>query len=447
MLVRRRSGGGAVFHVSTGPGNITLPRELADQVFTYQDHGNTNFSFHVPRMTFARRTHAELIARALNGPDIGLQTFHGTSVDQEVSSSASDYPLGHGHPEGVYVNERNDLVVRVAVRNEEPSHAPTGNTALSQSTTASSHISSSSASSSTQQSQVWSERKISGSAFKILTHRAYHHGTMLLSTNLADLGSSLRNTKLASSSVKSKGVESVRSQVVNLTEAYPAVAKEGSLTHDHFVRAVVAEFWRTYDEKAGREIDSEGGAGASAASSAEQGKGNFQSIDVSHPISQESKRLQLEEELGQWDWAFGQCPEFSLELSLQSGRTDKGVARVLRDRGGLKKAKVSLTCRHGLVEETEVLQMDVVEGFSVGGEEARDFWTHFFSSLKGKRYDALTERPRLAKAASQGENAVAGNGSEAEEKGLQETREIVADVIEEDEELRDAAARWLRQSL
>jgi hypothetical protein len=270
---------------------------------------------------------------------------------------------------------------------------------------------------------------------------------MLLSTNLADLGSSLRNIKLASSSVKSKGVESVRSQVVNLTEAYPAVAKEGSLTHDHFVRAVVAEFWRTYDDKAGRETDDERGAGASAASSAEQDKESFESVDASHPISQESKRLQLEEELGQWDWAFGQCPEFSLVLSLHSDTTDKDVARVLRDRGGLEAARISLTCRHGLVEETDVLQMDVVEGFSVGGEEARDFWTHFFSSLKGKRYDALTERPRLAKAASLGEKDVAGIENEAEEKGLQETREIVADVIEEDEDLRDAAARWLRQSL
>ncbi|PWN19158.1 hypothetical protein BCV69DRAFT_284316 [Microstroma glucosiphilum] len=422
MLVRRRSGGGAVFH----------------------DHGNTNFSFHVPRMTFARRTHAELIARALNGPDIGLQTLHGTS-NQEVSSSASEYPLGHGHPEGVYVNERNDLVVRVAVRNGDSSHT-SGNAALSQSTTASSHVSSSSSSPSTQQSQVWSERKISGSAFKILTHRAYHHGTMLLSTNLADLGSSLRNTKLASSSVKSKGVESVRSQVVNLTDAYPSVASEGSLTHDHFVRAVVAEFWRTYDDKAGREIEDEGAESSASA----PGRGNqimWEAIDASHPISQESKRLQLEEELGQWDWAFGQCPEFSLELSLRAGTTDEQIARILRERGGLTAARISLTCRHGLVEEIEVLQLEVSEGVSVGGEDARDFWTHFFSALKSKRYDALTERPRLARAASQGQNAVEEDVHEAQEEGLEETRKIVADVIEEDDELRDAAARWLRQSL
>lgn len=343
------------------------------------------------------------------------------------------------------MNERNDLVVRVAVRNENPSRAP-GNAALSKSTTASTHISSSSSSPSNHQSQVWSERKISGSAFKILTHRAYHHGTMLLSTNLADLGSSLRNTKLASSSVKSKGVESVRSHVVNLTEAYPAVAKEGSLTHDHFVRAVVAEFWRTYDDKAGREVEEEG-VGASAPSSTTQSQPTWEDIDASHPISQESKRLQLEQELGQWDWAFGQCPEFSLELSLRAGSTDKQVAGVLRERGGLTAAKISLTCRHGLVEETEVLQLEVVEGISVGGEDARDFWTHFFSALKGTRYDALTERPRLARASSREENTAERYLGEAEEQGLQETRGILADLIEEDEELRDAAAHWLRQSL
>jgi Lipoyl protein ligase A/B catalytic domain len=37
---------------------------------------------------------------------------------------------------------------------------------------------------------------VSGSAYKIVNTRAYHHGTMLISTELGKLGSLLHNTKV-----------------------------------------------------------------------------------------------------------------------------------------------------------------------------------------------------------------------------------------------------------
>lgn len=39
---------------------------------------------------------------------------------------------------------------------------------------------------------------VSGSAYKIVNTRAYHHGTMLISTRLADLGDILRTNKVKS---------------------------------------------------------------------------------------------------------------------------------------------------------------------------------------------------------------------------------------------------------
>ncbi|KAL4990515.1 hypothetical protein BDW68DRAFT_36463 [Aspergillus falconensis] len=129
LLVRRRSGGGAVFH----------------------DAGNLNYSVISPRTTFTRNKHAEMMVRALHR--VGA-----------VNTS---------------VNERHDIVM------------------------------------STSDSQP---RKISGSAFKLTRFRALHHGTCLLdSPNINELGSFLRSP--AREYIKAKGVESVRSPVVNVSSS------------------------------------------------------------------------------------------------------------------------------------------------------------------------------------------------------------------------------------
>ena len=58
-------------------------------------------------------------------------------------------------------------------------------------------------------------RKISGSAFKLARDRAFHHGTLLVDVDLDRLSAYLNpdNRKLSS-----KGIESVKSRVANLTE-------------------------------------------------------------------------------------------------------------------------------------------------------------------------------------------------------------------------------------
>ena len=41
--------------------------------------------------------------------------------------------------------------------------------------------------------------QVSGSAYKIIQHRAYHHGTMLISSSLAELGKSLKSSSVSCS--------------------------------------------------------------------------------------------------------------------------------------------------------------------------------------------------------------------------------------------------------
>ncbi len=63
-------------------------------------------------------------------------------------------------------------------------------------------------------------RKISGSAFKEKANRAFHHGTLLLNTDLSRLSDYLNPSK---KKLEAKGVKSVRSRVMNLAELVPQI--------------------------------------------------------------------------------------------------------------------------------------------------------------------------------------------------------------------------------
>ncbi|PPQ69891.1 hypothetical protein CVT26_014154 [Gymnopilus dilepis] len=117
------------------------------------------------------------------------------------------------------------------------------------------------------------------SAYKIVSQRAYHHGTMLISTELETLGDVLRPEQ---GNIVTKGVGSVRSPVCNLQRFDP------SLTHEVFTAAVITKFQEEY--------------------------GVSQKPFIVH----ESESIKSNDyigsgmaELATWDWLFGQTPEFT----------------------------------------------------------------------------------------------------------------------------------------
>ncbi|KAF5371312.1 hypothetical protein D9758_004201 [Tetrapyrgos nigripes] len=189
-FIRRRSGGGTVYH----------------------DHGNTNFSIHLPRQSFDRHATAQIVLRAVRSLGIDAN-----------------------------VNDRNDICV--------------------------------------------GKEKVSGSAYKIVNKRAYHHGTMLISTELGTLGNLLRTDK---ETMETKGVASVRSPVCNLQQF------GSNISHDAFVNAVYDEFCNEYPDTSKPEyfkfVNEE----------------DWQGLDYIQRGM---------EELPNWDWAFGQTPEFTYRVS------------------------------------------------------------------------------------------------------------------------------------
>ncbi|KAJ8588917.1 Lipoyltransferase and lipoate-protein ligase [Rhizopogon salebrosus TDB-379] len=182
--------------------------------------------------------------------------------------------------------------------------------------------------------------KASGSAYKIMSGRAYHHGTMLITTKLETLGDLLRVNK---DTMITKGVASVRSPVCNLAQFSKTVS------HDTFVAAVVDSFKAEYGIHDEPRI-----------------------VDDTDDLARIEYIQRGMTELPSWDWAFGQTPEF--EYTVTGSFTWGDVTAHIHARHG-----VILSCtlrgldselgkalegkRYGFVEDEEL-------GVDVSGEAA-----------------------------------------------------------------------------
>ncbi|KAF7789355.1 hypothetical protein EIP86_000299 [Pleurotus ostreatoroseus] len=183
----------------------------------YHDLGNTNFSIHLPRSSFDRDGTAQVVLRAVRA----------LGVDANV-------------------NDRNDICV-----GKDKIHYGR---------------------------LICSVRHVSGSAYKIVNNRAYHHGTMLISTKLDSLGNLLRTNK---ETMHTKGIASVRSPVRNLQQY------DDSVTHEKFVEAVIDSFRQEYSVYEVEENE------------------EAKTIEYIHHGM---------DELPRWEWAFGQTPEFTYDI-------------------------------------------------------------------------------------------------------------------------------------
>ncbi len=82
-------------------------------------------------------------------------------------------------------------------------------------------------------------RKFSGNAFYKNGKQAYHHGTLLIDVDMSKLGRYLNPSK---AKLQAKGVDSVRSRVVNLTELNPEI------TIASMKEAMAKAFAKVYDK-------------------------------------------------------------------------------------------------------------------------------------------------------------------------------------------------------
>lgn len=120
------------------------------------------------------------------------------------------------------------------------------------------------------------ERKFSGNAFYEKLNSSYHHGTILVD---ADMNKLSKYLKVSKEKIASKGVESVRSRVVNLK-----TIKE-DITIEKLKESLINSFIEIY-----------------------KGDSNIEYIKDEYDIKD------LYEKYSSWEWKYGQTPKFDINF-------------------------------------------------------------------------------------------------------------------------------------
>lgn len=179
-IVRRQSGGGTVYH----------------------DEGNLNFSFIVPKAQYEKTQNIQTIIDILN--TLGIAAFSNERHDirvnhslrhcEEATTTCPPKPWRRGK------QSRNNSLDSRLRGNDKYTRSP--RSPLRQGSVG-------------QAARDDNSYKISGSAFRETKDRAFHHATLLFNTNLRNLSPLLNPPEHG---IEAKGVKSVRSPVINLSE-------------------------------------------------------------------------------------------------------------------------------------------------------------------------------------------------------------------------------------
>ena len=173
-------------------------------------------------------------------------------------------------------------------------------------------------------------RKFSGNAFCIRKQGAYQHGTILVST---DLDSMSKYLQVSEEKMKSKGVKSVRSRVVNLSELKPG------LSVDTVADALIETFRREYGSTA----------------------------EIEETVRKDRESRDALEELyckySSWAWRYGEAPDFDVTYETRFPW------------GGIE---IGFTLQNGIISEA-VVYSDAMDAAYIAS---------LTEILKGSRYDS-----------------------------------------------------------
>lgn len=149
-------------------------------------------------------------------------------------------------------------------------------------------------------------KKFSGNAFSLAKGNRSHHGTILVNADLSKLSNYLCVSK---EKMRSKGIESVRARVCNLSEL------AGGLTVEAMRRLVIESFIEEY------------------------GAASEYVFDGTALAEVETRR----ERLASWEWRFGKTPQFDFETDKRFSFGDTQIYFNLRD-GVIRETKVYSDC-------------------------------------------------------------------------------------------------------
>ncbi len=162
------------------------------------------------------------------------------------------------------------------------------------------------------------DKKFSGHAYYFKDNRAYHHGTLLVNSDLEKLAHYLKPSK---KKIESKGVDSVRSRVTNIANI------DKDITIYRMANALKKSFENTYG------IISK-----------------YKVYDYNNP-----NIITLQDKYSSWDWRYGSSPKFDISFS---------------DKFTWGEVEIALSLKNGLISEmkvyTDAMDTRLFDDFSVG---------------------------------------------------------------------------------
>ncbi len=179
-------------------------------------------------------------------------------------------------------------------------------------------------------------KKFSGNAFCHRKGGSFHHGTILIDVDKMNLAKYLQ---VSSDKIESKGIKSVRSRVCNLTEYNP------KLNAENMTQALKNAFEREY----GTSLPYEPGPGAEA------------------EIGELARRN------GEWDWLFGNTPNFDIVTSTRF------------DWGGVE---IGFALKNGVTQDVRIYS-DAMDADFLGRVSTALTGLHFRSDVLSKAIEAL----------------------------------------------------------
>ncbi|MFP4016029.1 MAG: lipoate--protein ligase [Halanaerobiales bacterium] len=174
---------------------------------------------------------------------------------------------------------------------------------------------------------VVNDKKFSGNAFYFTDRAAYHHGTILIDSDFSKL---LKYLQVSKEKIQSKGIESVRSRVINLKEI------NQGLNIAEIKKALKESFVEKYHSTHSDNMSDLG----------------TKVVDT----SQMNELCELYEKYSSWEWRFGNSPDFDITYNERF------------EWGGVE---LGLTLRRGIIEQA-VFYSDAMES-EVFGQLSREF--------------------------------------------------------------------------
>lgn len=161
-------------------------------------------------------------------------------------------------------------------------------------------------------------KKFSGHAYYFKDNKAYHHGTLLVNSDLEKLSFYLNPSK---KKIESKGVDSVRSRVTNIADI------DEDISIYRFSNALKKSFENSYGTISNYRVY------------------DYNDMDI----------MKLQDKYSSWDWIYGKSPKFDISFS---------------ERFVWGEVEIAMSLENGIISDmqvyTDAMDTSLFEGFSSG---------------------------------------------------------------------------------